>query len=77
MSTGLGNSELISLTWDAVRLEAGKVLISKTLKRDGCANYRRIWGITKTGKSRVVPINSQAIDTKAASRHDGSTRSRY
>jgi integrase len=61
MSTGLRNAELIGLTWDAVRLDEGEVLISKTLKRDGTATHRRIWGSTKTGKSRAVPINPQVV----------------
>jgi len=62
MSTGLRNSELIGLTWDAVRLDDGELLISKTLKRDGTATHRRIWGCTKTGKSRVVPITPQVVE---------------
>jgi len=62
MSTGLRNSELIGLTWDAVRLEDGELLITKTLKRDGTATHKRYWGPTKTGKSRVVPINPQVIE---------------
>ena len=62
MSTGLRNSELIGLTWDAVRLEDGELLISKTLKRDGSATHKRYWGPTKTGKSRVVPINPQVVE---------------
>ena len=62
LSTGLRNSKLIGLTWDAVRLAEGEVLISKTLKRDGTATHRRIWGSTKTCKSRVVPINPQAME---------------
>jgi integrase len=53
MSTGLRNA--------AVRLDEGEVLISKTLKRDGTATHRRIWGSTKTGKSRAVPINPQVV----------------
>lgn len=62
MSTGLRNSELIGLTWDAVRLEDGELLISKTLKRDGTATHKRFWGPTKTGKSRVVPITPQVVE---------------
>ena len=62
MSTGLRNSELIGLTWDAVRLEDGELLISKTLKRDGTATHKRFWGSTKTGKSRVVPITPQVLE---------------
>ena len=61
MSTGLRNSELIGLTWDAVRFEDGELLISKTLKRDGTATHKRFWGPTKTGKSRVVPITPQVV----------------
>ena len=62
MSTGLRNSELIGLTWDVVRLDDGELLISKTLKRDGTATHKRFWGPTKTGKSRVVPINPQVVE---------------
>jgi integrase len=62
MSTGLRNSELIGLTWDAVHLVEGELLISKTLKRDGTATHKRVWGSTKTGKSRVVPINPQVVE---------------
>ncbi len=62
LSTGLRNSELIGLTWDAVRLDDGELLISKTLKRDGTATHKRYWGPTKTGKSRVVPINPQVVE---------------
>jgi integrase len=62
ISTGLRNSELIGLTWDAVRLEDGELLISKTLKRDGTANHKRSWGPTKTGKSRVVPLNASVVE---------------
>jgi len=62
LSTGLRNSELIGLTWDAVRMDDGELLISKTLKRDGTATHKRIWGSTKTGKSRVVPINPQVVE---------------
>ena len=62
MSTGLRNSELIGLTWDAVRLDDGELLISKTLKRDGIATHKRYWGPTKTGKSRVVPITPQVVE---------------
>ena len=62
ISTGLRNSELIGLTWDAVRLEDAELLISKTLKRDGAANHKRSWGPTKTGKSRVVPLNASVVE---------------
>ena len=62
MSTGLRNSELIGLRWDAVRLEEGELLISKTLKRDGTATHKRYWGPTKTGKSRVVPVTPQVVE---------------
>jgi len=40
MSTGLRDSGLTGLTWDAVRLEEGKLLISKTLKRDDTATHK-------------------------------------
>jgi integrase len=61
LGTGLRNSELIGLTWDCVRLEEGEVLISKTLKRDGSSTHRRVWGGTKTGKSRVVPLREDLV----------------
>lgn len=56
LGAGLGNAELIGLTWDCVRFEEGELLITKTLRRDGVATDRRTWGGTKTGKSRVVPL---------------------
>jgi integrase len=62
MSTGLRNSKLIGLTWNPVRLEEGELLISKTLKRDGTATHKRVWGSTKTGKSRVMPILPQVVE---------------
>ena len=42
LGTGLRNAELIGLSWDAVRLEEGELLIHKTLKRD---EQRRIDGV--------------------------------
>ena len=59
--TGLRNAELIGLTWDAVRLEEGELLIHKTLKRDGTATHRRSWSTTKTGRSRVVPLREDLV----------------
>ncbi len=61
LGTGLRNAELIGLTWDCVRLEEGELLISKSLRRDGVATHKRRWGSTKTGKSRVVPINQELV----------------
>ena len=61
LGTGLRNAELIGLTWDCVRLDEGELLISKSLRRDGVATHRRRWGSTKTGKSRVVPINRELV----------------
>ena len=61
LGTGLRNAELIGLTWDCVRLEEGELLISKSLRRDGVATHQRRWGGTKTGKSRVVPINQELV----------------
>ena len=56
LGTGLRNSELIGLTWDCVRIEEGEVLISKTLRRDGSSTHKSVWGGTKPGKTRVVPL---------------------
>jgi len=61
LGTGLRNAELIGLTWDCVRLEEGELLITKTLRRDGVATHRRMWGGTKTGKSRVVPLREDLV----------------
>jgi integrase len=61
MSTGLRNSELIGLTWDAVHLQDGELVISKTLRRDGNSNHRRVWSGTKTGRSRVVPLAEHLV----------------
>jgi integrase len=61
LSTGLRNSELIGLTWDAVHLQDGELVISKTLRRDGNSNHRRVWSGTKTGRSRVVPLTEHLV----------------
>ena len=61
LGTGMRNSELIGLTWDCVRLEEGEVLISKSLRRDGSSTHKRVWGPTKTGKSRVVPLREDLV----------------
>ena len=55
LGTDLRNAEVIGLTWDWVRFEEGKLLISKTLKRDGTATLQRVWSDMKTDKERVVP----------------------
>jgi len=61
LGTGLRNSELIGLTWDAVRLEEGELVITKTLRRDGVYTHKRSWSGTKTGKSRVVPLREDLV----------------
>ena len=61
LGTGLRNAELIGLSWDAVRLEEGELLIHKTLKRDGTATHRRSWSTTKTGRNRVVPLREDLV----------------
>lgn len=62
LGTGLRNSELIGLCWDAVRLSSGELVISRTLRRDGNSNHRRVWGPTKTGQSRVVPLQASLVE---------------
>ena len=61
MNTALRNSELIGLTWDAVRWQEKELLVSKTLRRDGNSNHRRVWSGTKTGRSRVVPLCDEVL----------------
>jgi integrase len=61
LSTGLRNSELIGLTWDALHLQEGELVISKTLRRDGNSNHRRVWSGTKTGRSRIVPLTEHLV----------------
>ena len=61
LGTGLRNGELIGLRWDAVRLEEGELLISRTLRRDGASGQRRQWGSTKTGRSRVVSLSAGLV----------------
>jgi integrase len=56
MSTGLRNGEIRGLTWDCIRWGEGEILICKTLRRDGYSSRHHIWGTTKTGKQRVVPL---------------------
>jgi len=62
LGTGLRNAEVIGLTWDCVRIEEGKLLITKTLRRNGVATHRRQWSGTKTGKSRVVPLREDLVE---------------
>ena len=62
LSTGLRNAELIGLTWDAVRLSDGELLITKSLRRDGVCTHVRRWGTTKTGRSRVVPLSVELVE---------------
>ena len=64
LSTGLRNAELIGLTWDAVRLAEGELLITKSLRRDGVNTHLRRWGTTKTGRSRLVPLNPVTLDQR-------------
>jgi len=56
LSTGMRNAEIRGLTWDCIRWEAGEVLITKTLRRDGFTSGLHTWAPTKTGKERVVPL---------------------
>lgn len=58
MSTGMRNAEVRGLTWDCIHWVEGEILIYKTLKRDGYSSRNHIWGTTKTGKQRVVPLTS-------------------
>ena len=69
LSTGLRNAELIGLTWDAVRLAEGELLITKSLRRDGVNTHLRRWGTTKTVRSRVVPLNPEIVDLLQRHRH--------
>ena len=62
LSKGLRNSELIGLTWDAVRFAEGELLITNSLRRDGVSTHVRRWGTTKTGRSRVVPLNPEIVE---------------
>ncbi len=62
LSTGLRSSELIGLTWDAVKFAEGELLITKSLRRDGVNTHVRRWGTTKTGRSRVVPLNPEMVE---------------
>ena len=62
LGTGLRNSELIGLTWDAVRLEDKEILITKTLKRCETLGKRRQWGPTKNGRHRVVPMSPGVLE---------------
>lgn len=57
LGTGLRNSELIGLTWDAVRWEQQEILITKSLKRCENLGKGRRWGPTKNGRHRIVPMS--------------------
>ena len=63
ISTGLRNGEIRGLTWDCIRWEAAEILICKALKRDGYSSRQHIWGTTKTGKERVVPLTPEVAAT--------------
>ena len=58
LGTGLRNSELIGLTWDAVDFEQSELKITKSLKRREDSNTLRQWGTTKNKKHRIVPMTS-------------------
>jgi len=62
LSTGLRNSELIGLTWDALDLEAGEIRITKTLRRWMDSNTQREWSDTKNRKHRIVPLADGAVE---------------
>jgi integrase len=62
LSTGLRNSELIGLTWNAVDLDAGELKITKTLRRWMDSNTRREWSNTKNRKHRVVPLTDGVVE---------------
>jgi len=63
ISTGMRNAEVRGLTWDCIHWVEGEILIYKTLKRDGYSSRNHIWGTTKTGKQRVVPLTSLLATT--------------
>jgi len=60
--TGLRNSEIIGLTWDAIRWDEKELLITKSLKRVGNSTCKRQWAPTKTGRHRVIPISGSVLD---------------
>lgn len=68
INTGLRNSEIIGLTWDSIHWHEGELLISKTLRRNGNSNHRRVWSQTKTGQSRIVPLNKNILNGLSAHR---------
>ena len=69
MSTGMRNAEVRGLTWDCIRWDDHEILIYKTLKRDGYSSRNHIWGTTKTGKQRVVPLTSLLANTLKEQQH--------
>ena len=62
LNTGLRNSELIGMTWDAIHWQEQELLVSKTLRRNGNSNHLRVWSGTKTGRSRVVPLQEHVLE---------------
>jgi len=62
LSTGLRNGELRALTWDCIRWQEGELLIYKSLRIDALNCRTFIPAPTKTGKERVVPLNSQTLE---------------
>jgi integrase len=69
MSTGMRNAEVRGLTWDCIHWDEGEILIYKTLRRDGYSSRNHIWGTTKTGKQRVVPLTSLLATTLKEHQH--------
>ena len=63
MSTGMRNAEIRGLTWVCLRWDDGEILIYKTLKRDGYSSRKHVWGSTKTGKQRLVPLTPLVATT--------------
>jgi integrase len=61
LSTGLRNGEIRGLTWDCIHWDAGELLVTKCLRRDGYSGLH-IWAPTKTRKERVVPLTPLVLD---------------
>jgi len=62
LGTGLRNSELIGLTWDAVDFEQGELKITKSLRRRDDSSTLREWSSTKNRKHRIVPLTSGVLE---------------
>ena len=65
--TGMRRGEIGALTWDAIDLEAGKATVRQAIGEDRKGGS--FLKSTKSGRERIVPLNSQAVAVLRAHRN--------